>query len=80
LPLLIAAPTMLFGPHPNVIYVTCITNILKPKLKFASIIGSYGWGGKTVNQIKVMLNNLKVEMIEGYRERIPYGRQFQSSG
>jgi flavorubredoxin len=33
-------------------------------LKFAPIIGSYGWGGKTVKQITGMLNNLKVEMIE----------------
>ena len=33
-------------------------------MKFAPIIGSYGWGGKTVKQITGMLNNLKVEMIE----------------
>jgi len=62
--LIVASPTMLFGPHPNVIYATYIANILKPKLKFVSIIGSYGWGGKTVEHIKGMLTNLKVEIVE----------------
>jgi flavorubredoxin len=32
-------------------------------LKFASIIGSYGWGGKTVEQLSGMLTNLKVELL-----------------
>ncbi len=29
-----------------------------------SIIGSYGWGGKTVEQLSGMIGNLKVEVLE----------------
>jgi len=37
---------------------------LRPKVKFVSIIGSYGWGGKTVEILAGMISNLKVEIIE----------------
>ena len=36
---------------------------LRPKLQFAGIIGSYGWGGKTVEQLAGMIPNLKVEIL-----------------
>jgi flavorubredoxin len=60
----IATPTVLFGPHPQVVYATYLANLLKPKVRFASVIGSYGWGGKTVETIVKMLDHVKVEIIE----------------
>jgi len=60
----IATPTVLFGPHPQVVYATYLTNLLKPKVRFASVIGSYGWGGKSVETIVKMLDHVKVEMLE----------------
>ena len=60
----IASPTVLVGPHPAAVYAAYLVNALRPKLKFASVIGSYGWGGKMVEQITGMLTNLKVEMLE----------------
>jgi flavorubredoxin len=60
----IATPTVLFGPHPQVVYATYLTNLLRPKARFASVIGSYGWGGKAVETIAKMLDHLKVEMLE----------------
>jgi len=54
----------LVGPHPNVVYATYLVNALRPKLKFASVIGSYGWGGNMIEHLKGMLTNLKVEVIE----------------
>jgi flavorubredoxin len=62
--IIIASPTILVGPHPNVIYASFLVNALRPKLKFASVIGSYGWGGRMLEQIKGMLTNIKVEVIE----------------
>jgi flavorubredoxin len=61
--IVIGTPTVLAGPHPNVAYAAFLANALRPKLKFASIIGSYGWGGKAVEQIAAMIPNLKVEII-----------------
>ncbi|MGD0795600.1 MAG: FprA family A-type flavoprotein [Dehalococcoidales bacterium] len=61
--IVIGTPTVLAGPHPNVAYAAFLANALRPRLKFASIIGSYGWGGKAVEQIAAMIPNLKVEII-----------------
>ena len=60
----IGTPTVLAGPHPNVVYAAFLANALRPKLGFVSIIGSYGWGGKAVEQLAAMLPNLKVEILE----------------
>ncbi|HEY87115.1 MAG TPA: FprA family A-type flavoprotein [Dehalococcoidia bacterium] len=60
----IGTPTVLAGPHPNVAYAAFLANALRPKLRFVSIIGSYGWGGKAVEQLAAMLPNLKVEILE----------------
>jgi len=62
--IVVGSPTVLGGPHPNVVYAVYLTNALRPKLKFASIIGSYGWGGRTVDVIAGMLSNLRVELLE----------------
>jgi len=59
----LGTPTVLAGPHPNVISAVFLANALRPKLRFVSIIGSYGWGGKTVEQLSAMLPNLKVEIL-----------------
>lgn len=61
--IVVGTPTVLVGPHPNVVYAVYLTNVLRPKLKFVSIIGSYGWGGTMVKQITTMLSNLKVELL-----------------
>ncbi len=61
--IVIASPTVLVGPHPAAVYATYLANALRPKTKFASIIGSYGWGGKMVDTITGMIGNLKVELI-----------------
>ena len=59
----VGTPTVLAGPHPNVISAVFLANALRPKLRFVSIIGSYGWGGKTVEQLSAMMPNLKVEIL-----------------
>lgn len=60
----IGSPTVLTGPHPAAVYAAYLANALRPKTKFVSIIGSYGWGGMMVEQLKGMLGNLKVELLE----------------
>ena len=62
--IVIGSPTVLVGPHPKVIYAAYLANALRPKLKFASIIGSYGWGGRMVEQLAGMIPNLKVEILD----------------
>ncbi|MBN2588612.1 MAG: FprA family A-type flavoprotein, partial [Sedimentisphaerales bacterium] len=62
--IVIGTPTVLMGAHPCAAYAAFLANALRPKTKFATIIGSFGWGGKTVEQLTSMLPNLKAEIIE----------------
>ncbi len=61
---IIGTPMVLSGAHPQAVYAAYLANALRPKTKFVSIIGSYGWGGKFIDQLKGMLGNLKVELLE----------------
>ena len=62
--IVVGTPTVLTGAHPNVVYAAYLANALRPKLQFVSIVGSYGWGSKMVDQLVGMLSNLKVEILE----------------
>jgi flavorubredoxin len=61
--IVIGTPTLLAGPHPLAAYAAFLANALRPKAKFLSIVGSYGWGGKTVETLAGMIPNLKVEVL-----------------
>ncbi|MEN6310301.1 MAG: FprA family A-type flavoprotein [Acidobacteriota bacterium] len=62
--IIVGAPTVHVGPHPALLYAVILANALRPKARFASIIGSYGWASKMVDTIKASLPNLKVELLE----------------
>jgi flavorubredoxin len=75
--IVIASPTVLTGAHPQVVSAVYLANALRPKLKYASVIGSYGWGGKMLEDISAMIGNLKVELlssviIKGYPNEEDY--------
>ncbi len=61
---IVGTPMVLTGPHPSALYAVYLLNILRPKTKFLSVIGSYGWGGKFVEIIKGLLTNVKAELLE----------------
>jgi len=62
--IVVGSPTVLTGAHPQAAYACILANALRPKAKFVSIIGSYGWGGRMVEQIANLIPNLKVEILE----------------
>ncbi len=73
----VASPAVLMGLHPNIVYATYIMNSLRPKTKFAGMIGSYGWGNKMVDQMKQLTGDLVVEfldpiLIKGYPQAQDY--------
>jgi flavorubredoxin len=61
--LVIGTPTMLGGPHPGVASLAYLVNLLKPRVKYISVIGSYGWGGRSVEVLTEMLSALKAESL-----------------
>lgn len=60
----LGSPTVLTGPHPLAVYVAYLANALRPKTKYASIIGSYGWAGNMVDDVVGMLDKLNVDLFE----------------
>jgi flavorubredoxin len=62
--IVIGTPTVLLGAHPAVLYASSLANLIRPKLQFASIIGSYGWNSKAVDQVAGLIPNLKVEILD----------------
>ena len=61
--LVVGTPTVHVGPHPNVAHAAVLANVLRPNLRYAAVIGSYGWGTKAVEQVAGMIPNLKVEIL-----------------
>jgi flavorubredoxin len=61
--IVVGTPTVHVGPHPLITYAAHLANALRPKLKYASIIGSYGWATKAVEQVAALIPNLKVEVL-----------------
>ena len=57
-------PTVLTGPHPSVVSAAYLVAALRPKLKYAAIIGSYGWGGKAVEAVKSLTASLNLEWLD----------------
>ena len=62
--LVIGASMVLCSPHPAAANAAYLVNLLNPKVKYAGIIGSYGWGGDLVGKLSDIISNLKVEMFE----------------
>ncbi len=82
---IIASPTVLTGAHPQVVSAVYLANALRPKLRYASVIGSYGWGGKMLENITAMIYNLKVEIlspviIKGYPKEEDYNSLIRLAG
>ncbi len=61
--LIVGTPTVHVGPHPAVFYASHLANLLRPKVKYAAIVGSYGWSSKAVEQITELISKLKVEVL-----------------
>jgi len=60
----IGTPTILAGAHPLAIYAATLARALRPKTRYASIIGSFGWGGKMLEQITEALSGLNLQFID----------------
>ena len=61
--IVIGASMVLAGPHPMAFNTCALANALKPKVKFVSIVGSYGWGGKLTETLLSLFTSIKPELI-----------------
>lgn len=61
--IVIGSPTVHVGPHPMVAYAAILANAIKPKARYAAVIGSYGWATKVVDKLLGLVPNLQVEVL-----------------
>lgn len=55
---------VLAGPHPAAVSAAYLTGALRPKAKFISFVGSYGWGGNLTGKLEETLSGIKAEKLE----------------
>lgn len=60
----LATPTVLGGPHPNMAFAAILINALKPKTKRLALMGSYGWATQIEKTMKALLSGIKAEWLD----------------
>lgn len=61
--IVLGSPTVLGGMHPLAVYGTYLVKALKPPIKYAVALSSYGWGGGSIKQAQEMLSGTKIEIL-----------------
>ncbi|NLG65660.1 MAG: FprA family A-type flavoprotein [Actinobacteria bacterium] len=59
-----ATPTVLTGPHPAMVSALYLANALRPKAKFVSLLGSYGWATKVADVAQSLISGLRAELVD----------------
>ncbi len=62
--IVIAAPTVVVGPHPAALYLAAVVNLLKPKARFLQFLGSFGWASQAPQVIEGAIPNYKGIQLE----------------
>ncbi len=62
--LVLGSSMVLAGPHPMTMNIAYLANVLRPKAKCATFVGSYGWGGNLFGKLGEMLSGLKLDVID----------------
>ena len=62
--IVLGSSMVLAGPHPMAANIAYLAGVLRPKAKFATFVGSYGWGGNLFGKLGEMLAGLKLDVIE----------------
>jgi len=61
--IVIGTPAVLTGPHPGTIEIAYLAGALRPKARFVSIVGSFGWGQRIVDVLGGLIAPLKAELL-----------------
>ncbi|WP_456395010.1 FprA family A-type flavoprotein [Thermococcus sp.] len=61
--IVLGAPTVLGGAHPLAIYAAYLVKALRPPAKYAVILGSYGWHGRSRDSLLEVLKGSNMELL-----------------
>ena len=61
--IVLGVPTVLGGMHPLGIYASYLVKALRPPLKYAVVLSSFGWGGGAIRQVSEILGPSGLEIV-----------------
>ena len=61
--IVLGMPTVLGGMHPIAMNAANLVKALRPPLKYATILSSYGWAGGALRQALEILGSTKIEVV-----------------
>ncbi|EHR77425.1 metallo-beta-lactamase [Thermococcus litoralis DSM 5473] len=61
--IVLAAPTVLGSAHPLAVYAAYLVKALRPPAKYAVLIGSHGWHGRSIDAILEILKGASFELL-----------------
>ncbi|MBP1912117.1 FprA family A-type flavoprotein [Thermococcus stetteri] len=61
--IVLAAPTVLGSAHPLAVYASYLVKALRPPAKYAVLIGSHGWHGRSIDAILEILKGASFELL-----------------
>ncbi len=62
--IVVAAPTVLGGVHPVAAHAAFVANALRPRTQYLSVMTSYSWGGRAVEQLAAITSNIKAKLLD----------------
>lgn len=61
--IVLGAPTVLGGMHPLAVYASYLVKALRPPLKYAVVLSSFGWGGGALRQASELLSPTNINVV-----------------
>jgi len=61
--IVLGAPTVLGGMHPLAVYASYLVKALRPPLKHAVVLSSFGWGGGSLRQASELLSPTNINVV-----------------
>ncbi|MFH0916505.1 MAG: FprA family A-type flavoprotein [bacterium] len=62
--IVVGTPTVQTNPHPSMMSALYLAAALRPKVRFLSLVATYGWASNVVETVASLTAGLKAEMIE----------------
>ena len=61
--IILGTPTVLAGPHPQIIYISALAKKLNPPAKYYGVVESHGWAGGAVRELSNLVDGMSGELL-----------------
>lgn len=61
--IVLGTPTVMAGPHPQIIYIATLAKKLNPPTKYFGVVESHGWAGGAVKELSGLVDGMSGELL-----------------